>query len=165
MAEGSALILDRDDTLVIDSGYMAGEHPIAFIPGAINLLVAAAAKEIHLFIATNQSGIARGYYQLQDMHRFHDRLLNRLQVQGVRIVDVVFCPHQPSDGCTCRKPCPGLLHQLRDRHGIILGKSVVVGDKESDESLGKLYCQNGFRITKRGFSPALVSEILAEFSR
>jgi len=162
---GSALILDRDDTIVIDSGYMAGEHPISFIPGVVNLLVAAADKGIPLFIATNQSGIGRGYYQVQDMHRFHERLLDYLEDQGVYIVDIVFCPHQPSEGCPCRKPNPGLLHQLRDRHGITLGNSVVVGDKESDERLGKLYCRNGFRIDKSGFSPPLISEILSEFSR
>ncbi len=161
---GAALILDRDDTLVVDSGYMAGDHPIDLIPGAIDLVAAATARAIPLFIATNQSGIARGYYTVADMHHFNARLLQHLEEQRVRIADVVFCPHGPEEGCLCRKPNPGLLYQLRDRHGIALKNSVVVGDKASDEALGKLYCRAGFRIDKSGFSPAWIAKIMAEFS-
>ena len=161
---GAALILDRDDTLIVDSGYMSGDHPIVFVPGAVDLAVAATQRGVPLFIATNQSGISRGLYGLADMHYFNARLLQRLEEYSVPILDLVYCPHGPNDGCLCRKPSPGLLLQLQDRHGIKLENSVVVGDKASDEQLGKLHCREGIRIDQKGFSPALIARILSEFN-
>ena len=59
---------------------------------------------------------------------------------------------------------PGLLYQLRNRHGISLESSVVIGDKESDEILGKTYCRNGFRVNKRGFTDPIATKVLRELN-
>jgi len=160
----SALIVDRDDTIVVDSGYMSGDDEIVFVSGALDLLASVSAMGNPIFIATNQSGVARGMFALNDMHRFNARLMRSLQSYNINVQDIVFCPHHPRDKCICRKPMPGLLYQLRNRHGISLESSVVIGDKESDKILGKTYCRNGFQINKHGITVSIATKILSELN-
>jgi D-glycero-D-manno-heptose 1,7-bisphosphate phosphatase len=160
----AALILDRDDTLVVDTGYMSGDEPIIFVNGVVDLCVAASRRGVPIYIVTNQSGIGRGFYSEEEMQFFNERLYKQLLPYKIVIAGLEFCPHTPEDSCLCRKPNPGMLYRLSNKYGVDLTASIYVGDKASDKELGDSYCKQGVRIDSRGFSPDLISEIMACFN-
>jgi histidinol-phosphate phosphatase family protein len=90
-----------------------------------------------LVVVTNQSGIGRGYYDLDALAAVHRRFEQLLQDAGVSLSGIYFCPHAPDHGCACRKPKTGLAEQAAADLGLKLGDSVVVGDKASDIHLGR----------------------------
>jgi D-glycero-D-manno-heptose 1,7-bisphosphate phosphatase len=85
-----------------------------------------------LIIITNQSGIARGYYQEEDFQKLTQWMLRKFTNQGLRILDVFFCPHGPESTCNCRKPKPGMLLEARGKYNIDMKNSWMIGDKEAD---------------------------------
>jgi len=103
-------------------------------------------KNYKIIIITSQSGIGRGYYTEDDMHRFNDHIRDVLSKNGVIIgrKDIYFCPHHPKKAtiaeylldCDCRKPKPGLILKAAKEHDINLEESYMVGDKHSDVAAG-----------------------------
>jgi D-glycero-D-manno-heptose 1,7-bisphosphate phosphatase len=85
-----------------------------------------------VLIATNQSGVARGYYNLDMLDRIHDKLMRELASVGGYIDEVFFCPHHPDEDCACRKPKPGLLHQIKNQYPINLEETFFIGDSVVD---------------------------------
>ena len=85
-----------------------------------------------IIIVTNQSGIARGFYKEKEFHILNKWMLDKFQEKGVGILDVFFCPHGPDDGCYCRKPNPGLFINAKEKYGIDMSNSWMIGDKEAD---------------------------------
>ncbi|MCY1396242.1 D-glycero-beta-D-manno-heptose-1,7-bisphosphate 7-phosphatase [compost metagenome] len=83
-------------------------------------------------MATNQSGIARGYYDLATLESMHARLRQLVAEQGGEVGLIVYCPHGPDDGCACRKPKPGMLQQIGEHYGIPLAGVWFVGDSRGD---------------------------------
>ena len=129
-----AIFLDRDGTLIYDYGYLsdpARVRPYKCVPHALKLLQQAG---YHLFIVSNQSGIGRGYFSRQDALAVNDRLCQLLR--PVSFDEIVFCPHAPTQPCTCRKPLPQLGLQLAKKHHIDLAASFMIGDKKSDVEFG-----------------------------
>jgi D-glycero-D-manno-heptose 1,7-bisphosphate phosphatase len=129
------VFLDRDGTLIHDVGYGHRPEDYELIEGVPQALVDLCAAGFRLVIVTNQSGIARGLYGREDFDRFHQILLDDLERAGIEIAATYMCPHLPDEGCTCRKPKPTSLFQARDRFGIDLTSSWVIGDHVSDVSL------------------------------
>ena len=130
------LILDRDDTILDDPGYLSDPEKIHFLPGAL-----AGLKRFHvagwpLVVVTNQSGLGRGYFGLEELERVHARFRSLLADHGVELAGIYFCPHAPDEGCGCRKPEPDMAHQASADLCLALEDCVVVGDKESDLELG-----------------------------
>ncbi|NHZ48831.1 HAD-IIIA family hydrolase, partial [Nitratidesulfovibrio liaohensis] len=113
-----AVLLDRDGTVIEDRHYLSDPSGVTLLPGAARGLAALAAAGARLFLVTNQSGIARGYFTEADLHACNARLDELLGEHGVSLADTAFCPHGPDDGCACRKPAPGMWLTLRDRHGL-----------------------------------------------
>lgn len=137
MQADRAVFLDRDGTIIADSGYIARPEDVHLLPGAAAALHALQAAGWRLVVVTNQSGIGRGLLTHEDYQRVTDRMRWMLRLAGVRLDAVLCCPHLPEDGCDCRKPKPGMLMLAAAELGLDLSRSVMVGDKESDLQAGK----------------------------
>jgi D-glycero-D-manno-heptose 1,7-bisphosphate phosphatase len=140
----TAVFLDRDGTINVEVGYIHDLDKLQLMPG-----VAAAIKrlndlEIPVFVATNQSGPARGYYPESHVLDLNQRLVDLLAAEDARIDGVYYCPHHPegavpelTKACDCRKPEPGMLLQAAREHGIDLATSYMIGDKSTDVEVGQ----------------------------
>lgn len=127
------LILDRDGVINEDSdAYIKSLDEWRPIPGSIEALGRLHQAGYRLCIATNQSGLARGLFQLQDLEQMHQRLAELLRPWQASIDHIVFCPHGPDDGCDCRKPKPGLFDQIKAHYGQPLDEVFAVGDSGRD---------------------------------
>jgi D-glycero-D-manno-heptose 1,7-bisphosphate phosphatase len=130
-----AVFLDRDNTLVHDTGYTHRVEDLQLLPGVPEGLAQLQAEGFVLLIVTNQSGIGRGFYTVEQFQAFQQALDAELSQYGVVIRKSYFCPHLPEDGCACRKPRTGLLLEARAEHGIDLSASWVIGDRATDVEL------------------------------
>ena len=134
--ENKAIFFDRDDTLIIDKNYMFKTTDLEYFPDTISTLKKLQELGFHLFIVTNQSGVGRGFFTLEQMHEFNNHMLKDLKAHGVEIKELVFCPHAPNDLCECRKPKAKLINDLCDKYKIDKKLSYMVGDKQSDIQAG-----------------------------
>lgn len=139
-SRAGAVFLDRDGTIAHEVGYV--NHPdrfrlYAFAPRAVRILREAGWR---VFVVTNQSGIARGYFTEEILAEVHRRLEEGLARAGTAVDAIYFCPHLPSgeESCSCRKPRPGMLHRAAEEFGVDLGRSWVVGDMISDVEMGRV---------------------------
>lgn len=128
--------LDRDGTIIEDKHYLSDPDQVVLLPGAVKALARLQKAGFVLFVVTNQSGIGRGYFSVDDMHRVNQRLDALLREQGVKVRGYFFCPHRPDDGCGCRKPKPGLINAACGELGLDPAKGFVIGDNSSDIGLG-----------------------------
>ncbi|MBG6289088.1 D-glycero-beta-D-manno-heptose 1,7-bisphosphate 7-phosphatase [Pseudomonas nitroreducens] len=127
------LILDRDGVINQDSDdYIKSLAEWIPIPSAITAIARLSKAGWTLAVATNQSGIARGYYDLATLESMHARLRELVAEQGGELGMVVYCPHGPDDGCDCRKPKPGMLRQIAQHYGVDLTGVWFVGDSRGD---------------------------------
>ena len=127
------LILDRDGVINYDSdAYIKSVEEWIPLPGAIEAIAQLSKAGWTVAIATNQSGIARGYYDIATLNAMHDRLRALVAEQGGDVGLIVHCPHGPDDGCACRKPKPGMLQQIAAHYGVSLAGLWFVGDSRGD---------------------------------
>jgi D-glycero-D-manno-heptose 1,7-bisphosphate phosphatase len=131
-----AVFLDRDGTLVRDTGYLKDADELELLPGTAAALRALREDNFELYVATNQSGVGRGLYDETDVEAVNLRLTELLAERGVHVDGVYVCPHEPDAGCECRKPRPGLLLQAGRDHCIDFDQSVMVGNRQSDVEAG-----------------------------
>jgi D-glycero-D-manno-heptose 1,7-bisphosphate phosphatase len=87
-------------------------------------------------MVTNQSGIARGFFDMGQLGKVHQRLAEMLARFDVQLDGIYLCPHGPDDACGCRKPLPGMIHQAMAVHGFNPRQAWVIGDKEADVGMG-----------------------------
>lgn len=134
-----ALFLDRDGVINVDSGYVHRVDQVVFIDGIFTLVRAARAAGYRVIVATNQAGIARGYYTEADFLLLTCWLRQRFAASGACLDAVYHCPHHPQHGigalrreCICRKPAPGMLLRAAHEHEIDLSASILIGDNASD---------------------------------
>lgn len=130
------ILLDRDGTVIEEKHYLCDPDKVELVPGAGEALAGLAARGAKLFLVTNQSGIGRGYYRVEDFRAVQERLAALLAHFGAGFTDVSFCPHAPDEGCHCRKPAPGQWESLAAKHGLDLAKTVMAGDNWSDIAFG-----------------------------
>lgn len=132
-----AVFLDRDGVINVDKGYVSKIEDFVWCDGVFEALLELIKLGYDLFIVTNQSGIGRGYYTLDDFERLNSYMLNELYKKGIEIKKVYFCPHAPEQNCSCRKPSPQMILRAAGEFAVDLKNSVLVGDKPSDIEAGK----------------------------
>lgn len=127
------IILDRDGVINEDSDeYIKSPHEWRPIAGSLEAIALLNQHGYTVTVATNQSGIARGYYNLDTLAQIHQKMHAAVHALGGTIDSVFYCPHGPDDDCDCRKPKPGLLHQIKTHYGISLENVPVIGDSWRD---------------------------------
>lgn len=127
------LILDRDGVINHEAQAFV-KAPLEWRPIAGSLEAVARANQLgyHVVVVSNQSGLARGLFDIGQLNKIHAHMLQEIARYGGKVEAIFFCPHGPDDGCECRKPRPGLLLDLGRRLGVDLKSAVLVGDRESD---------------------------------
>lgn len=139
-----AVFIDRDGTISEEVGYVNHVSRLKLLKNTAAAIKLFNESGIFTVVATNQAGVARGYFDEPMILRVHEKMQMDLAREGARIDAIYYCPHHPSVGpeayrvdCNCRKPKPGMILQARDEHDIDLARSYMVGDKISDVVFGK----------------------------
>ncbi len=127
------VILDRDGTINHErDDYIKSPEEWVPLPGAIEAIARLNHAGWHVVVATNQSGIGRGLFDMAAVNAMHAKMHQLLARQGGRVDAVFFCPHTPEDQCTCRKPQPGLFKMIGERFNTPLEGVPMVGDLPRD---------------------------------
>ncbi|MFA7083811.1 MAG: D-glycero-beta-D-manno-heptose 1,7-bisphosphate 7-phosphatase [Arcobacteraceae bacterium] len=127
-----AIFIDRDGVINVEKDYLYKVENFEFISGVFEALRAFQEKGYLLFIITNQSGIGRGYYKLEDFKALTLWMLEEFEKENIHIAQVEYCPHAPTQQCKCRKPNTGMIDNILKKHCIDLENSWLIGDKSSD---------------------------------
>jgi D-glycero-D-manno-heptose 1,7-bisphosphate phosphatase len=131
-----AVFLDRDGTLIEEKGYLSRPEDVAPFAGAADALLSLQTAEFKLFVVTNQSGVGRGYFSLEDVQRVNDRLTRLFSPRGVLMERIYVAPEAPGQPSRGRKPSPQFLFDARDEFALSLPACYVIGDKLSDLECG-----------------------------
>ena len=127
------IILDRDGVINYDSdAFIKTVDEFIPLPGALDAIARLSRAGWTVAIATNQSGLARGYYSVPTLESMHQLLRDEVQQRGGHLGLITYCPHGPDDGCVCRKPLPGLLTQVAQHYKVPLAGVWFVGDSLRD---------------------------------
>jgi D-glycero-D-manno-heptose 1,7-bisphosphate phosphatase len=131
------VILDRDGTINQDSDdYVKSADEWIPLPGALEAIARLNHAGWHVAVASNQSGLGRGLFDVAALNAMHSKMHKLLSAAGGRIDAVFYCPHSPEDSCTCRKPASGLFEQIGERYGMDLHGIPTVGDSLRDLQAG-----------------------------
>lgn len=131
-----AIFLDRDGVLIVEKDFLISTEDIEFYPETFESLRSINNQYLKIVIS-NQSGIARGFFTSNDVEKLHHYLSDLLAKKSISIDAWFFCPHGPDDGCSCRKPAPGMILEAAEKLDINLSKSWIIGDKSSDIQAGR----------------------------
>jgi len=127
------IVLDRDGVINEDSDrYIKSADEWIPIPGSLEAIARLYHAGHHIVLASNQSGLGRGLFTIDDLNAMHRKLARELAALGAQVDAIYFCPHTPEDGCSCRKPEPGLLLEIRERLQVDLTGVPAVGDALRD---------------------------------
>lgn len=133
----SLIILDRDGVLNEDSdAYIKTVDEWIALPGAAEAVGRLTKAGYTIAVATNQSGIARGYYSVETLNAMHEKMSNLAAEFGGKFAAITYCPHGPDDTCDCRKPLPGLIHQIEQQLNVSAQGAWMVGDSIRDLEAG-----------------------------
>jgi len=134
-----AAFFDRDGTINVEKNYIFKIGDFEFINGILELITEYQKAGFLIFIITNQSGLARGFYSEKDYQLLTSWMIGEFKSNKIEITKVYHCPHHPeiTGTCECRKPKPGMILQAIDEYNIDPTQSVVIGDKKSDILAGK----------------------------
>ncbi|CAK0764477.1 D-glycero-D-manno-heptose 1,7-bisphosphate phosphatase [Azospirillaceae bacterium] len=129
-----AVFFDRDGVLNLDSGYVCRPEEFVWVEGASEAIKDLNDRGFLVFVVTNQSGVARGYYDAPTVERLHGWMNEQLATHGAHIDRFYYCPHPATEpiSCGCRKPAPGMIMQALGEWPIRRAGSFMVGDKETD---------------------------------
>ena len=129
----AVIILDRDGVINFDSAdYIKSAAEWIPIPGSIEAINLLCRYGFRIYIATNQAGLARELFTLEDLQDIHRKLRSLVEAQGGKISGIFYCSHHPDKGCDCRKPGTGLLKQIASASGEDLRYQPFVGDSLKD---------------------------------
>jgi len=139
-----AVFLDRDGTLIEESGYLDRLERLAFFPFSVDAVRVLNRAGFAVVVITNQAGIARGIVKESFVAEAHRHIADRLEAGGARVDGFYYCPHYPEGvveeyrkACDCRKPQPGLLRRAAGDLHLDLERSFVVGDRWHDLAAGQ----------------------------
>lgn len=127
------VILDRDGVINFESdNYIRSPEEWIPIPGSLEAIARLSQQGFKVVVATNQSGLGRGYYDERTLARIHDKMTNAIGDAGGRLAGIFYCPHTPDQNCVCRKPKPGLITQIGHQLQLDTRKAPFVGDSIRD---------------------------------
>lgn len=137
--EKKAVLFDRDGVFNKDTGYVHSIEKVEWIPGARELVGRLTREGWLLFVVTNQSGVARGYYTEDAVHELHEKMNLEFAKYGGHITEFFYCPHlkgapipQYDKDCDCRKPKPGMVLSALQKYGIKKQNALLIGDSPRD---------------------------------
>lgn len=133
----AAVFLDRDGTVLEENGYLYDVSFCRIFPWSARAIRRINESGMLAILATNQSGVARGYFSKRMVRRVHDRVQHEIGKARAHLDAAYFCPHLPGEGCPCRKPRPGMLKRGEKEFGVDLATSYMVGDRYLDVETGK----------------------------
>jgi len=152
-----AVFIDRDGTLNEQMGYINHIRRFVLLPGSTEAIRLLNHHGFLAFIVSNQSGVARGYFPIELVHKVHDHMETLLEKQGARVDGIFFCPHYPggkvpeySRPCDCRKPGTGLIDTACRQFPVDTQHSYVIGDRYSDMELARESGMKGI-LVKTGY--------------
>ena len=127
------IILDRDGVINHDrDDYVKSADECLPIPGSIDAIVRLSKAGFTVVIATNQAGLARGKFELENLEAIHEKISNLVEENGGELGGIFYCPHHPDDNCKCRKPKPGLLDAIEAEFNTSVESSYCIGDSLRD---------------------------------
>lgn len=127
-----AIFLDRDGTINVEADYLHECEKMQFIPGSVEALSILKEKGYLLIVISNQSGVGRGFFPMEDVERVNAYMNEFLRMKNAEIDAFYCCPHVEEDHCTCRKPATGLYRKAAQDFDIDMKESYMVGDKITD---------------------------------
>ncbi len=134
-----AVFFDRDGVLNADTGYVHRIEDVQWIPGARELVGQLYGNGRKLFVVTNQSGVARGYYTEADVQKLHREMNREFSKYGGKIEEFFYCPHLQGAkiaaydrDCPCRKPAPGMILEAMRKYGLERENCLLIGDSRRD---------------------------------
>lgn len=132
-------ILDRDGVLnrELERGWLSSPSQWRWEEGSLEALQRLTRAGVKISVVSNQSGIGRGAITRSSVDEIHEWLETELAAAGVELTGIYVCPHAPGDGCDCRKPLPGLVHQAIARCGVPKESTVLIGDDKRDLEAGE----------------------------
>lgn len=161
--------LDRDGVINKEREYLYRVEDFELVPGAVAGMRDLMDQGFVLAVVTNQSGIGRGYYSVDDYQSLTSHLIATLAAAGVQIGAIEYCPHLPDakvdayrKTCDCRKPAPGMLLTVAKRLQVDLQSSIVVGDKLSDVGAGRAAGVGRCFLVRSGHPLSVEAESLAD---
>jgi D-glycero-D-manno-heptose 1,7-bisphosphate phosphatase len=153
MAKKAALIiLDRDGVINYESkDYIKTPQEWLPIPGSLEAIALLSQANYTIAVATNQSGVGRGFYTENDLAAIHQKMFDSLKALGGTVDKIFYCPHHPHDHCRCRKPGVGLFDQIADYYQTDLRGIIAIGDSLRDiKAALKVGCQPILVLTGNG---------------
>ena len=146
------LILDRDGVINQDSdNYIRSLEDWTPVPGSIEAIANLSKAGYQVVIATNQSGLSRGYFTLDTLETIHDHMRGLVEAQGGSIAGIFYCPHLPDEGCLCRKPGTGLLQAIEAELEASVAGCYFIGDSLKDLQAGQaMDCRPVLVLTGKG---------------
>ena len=133
-----AIFLDRDGVINKELNYLFKIEDFEFIHGVFETCKYIISLDYQIIIITNQSGISRGYFAEKDYRILTNWMKSQFKKNGIRILDVIHCPHLPEENCQCRKPKPGMLLEAKNKYNINMQDSWMIGDSERDINAANL---------------------------
>ncbi|WP_413173123.1 D-glycero-alpha-D-manno-heptose-1,7-bisphosphate 7-phosphatase [Anabaena azotica] len=127
-----ALFLDRDGVLIEYVPYLSHPNQVKIPIGAGETLKKWQDAGYQLIVITNQSGVGRGYFTMNDVIAVHDKMQHEYKRFNIKFQDIFICPHHPSDNCKCRKPSPHMILKAAEKHKLEIEQSLFIGDAISD---------------------------------
>ena len=164
-----AAFLDRDGVLNVDHGYVHRPEQLEWVAGAPEGVRMLNEGGYHVLVITNQSGVARGFFDEAAVKSFHAHMQNALAEKGAHVDAFYYCPHHPAGtvkaftmACTCRKPRTGMLEQAAREWPIDIDRSFFIGDKDDDMAAAAAFRIRGIKFDSRLHSlPDLVRQEIA----
>jgi D-glycero-D-manno-heptose 1,7-bisphosphate phosphatase len=150
-----AVFLDRDGTLIAEKDYLHKIEEVEIFPGAISALKRLQDAGFLLFIISNQSGVGRGYFTMEDVNRVSDHIAARCAREGVIFQRIYIAPEHPDAPSRGRKPSPQFVFDARDEFGLDLGQSYIIGDKLIDLECGWNAGLKGCILVRTGYGAEL----------